>query len=191
MHNFTLEVKPGEVVALIGANGAGKSTMINAISGLIPPAEGKILFQGERIDGTPAEKIVRKGLIQVAEGRELFPTLTVLENLSMGAYTLQRKGEDRGQPGQRLPSLSHPGREGEEPGPDAERRGTADAGDRPRAHVESPDDHARRTLFRSRPHPGGPDLRGHHPLEQRERAFPFSLWSKTCSSLSACRPAGT
>ena len=91
LHNFTLEVKAGEVVALIGANGAGKSTMINAISGLIPPAEGKILFQGERIDGTPAEKIVRKGLIQVAEGRELFPTLTVLENLSMGAYTLSEK----------------------------------------------------------------------------------------------------
>jgi branched-chain amino acid transport system ATP-binding protein len=91
LHNFTLEVKPGEVVALIGANGAGKSTMINTVSGLISPAEGKILFGGERIDRIPPERIVRKGLIQVAEGRELFPTLTVLENLSMGAYTLREK----------------------------------------------------------------------------------------------------
>jgi branched-chain amino acid transport system ATP-binding protein len=91
LHNFTLEVKAGEVVALIGANGAGKSTMINTISGLVPPAEGKILFGGERIDRIPPERIVRKGLIQVAEGRELFPTLTVLENLSMGAYTLSEK----------------------------------------------------------------------------------------------------
>ena len=91
LYNFTLEVKPGEVVALIGANGAGKTTMINTISGLIPPAQGKVLFEGKRIDGIPPEKIVRKGLIQVAEGRELFPTLTVLENLSMGAYTLHER----------------------------------------------------------------------------------------------------
>ena len=91
LHNFTLHVEPGEVVALIGANGAGKSTMINSISGLISPAGGEIYFGGERIDGTPPERIVRKGLIQVAEGRELFPTLTVMENLSMGAYTLNEK----------------------------------------------------------------------------------------------------
>jgi branched-chain amino acid transport system ATP-binding protein len=93
LHNFTLHVEPGEVVALIGANGAGKSTMINSISGLISPAGGEIYFGGERIDGTPPERIVRKGLIQVAEGRELFPTLTVMENLSMGAYTLNEKGK--------------------------------------------------------------------------------------------------
>jgi branched-chain amino acid transport system ATP-binding protein len=91
LHSFTLHVEKGEVVALIGANGAGKSTMINTISGLIPHAEGKILFAAERVDGIPPERVVEKGLIQVAEGRELFSALTVFENLMMGAYTLRDK----------------------------------------------------------------------------------------------------
>jgi branched-chain amino acid transport system ATP-binding protein len=91
LYSFTLHVEKGEVVALIGANGAGKSTMINTISGLIPPAEGKILFAAERVDGIPPERVVEKGLIQVAEGRELFSALTVFENLMMGAYTLRDK----------------------------------------------------------------------------------------------------
>jgi branched-chain amino acid transport system ATP-binding protein len=89
LYSFTLHVEKGEVVALIGANGAGKSTMMNTISGLIPPREGEILFAGERIDGIPPERVVEKGLIQVAEGRELFSALTVFENLMMGAYTLR------------------------------------------------------------------------------------------------------
>ena len=89
LYSFTLHVEKGEVVALIGANGAGKSTMMNTISGLIPPREGKILFAGERIGGIPPERVVEKGLIQVAEGRELFSALTVFENLMMGAYTLR------------------------------------------------------------------------------------------------------
>ena len=91
LHRFTLHVGPGEVVALIGANGAGKSTMINTISGLISPKEGEIFFDNSRIDRIPPEKIVKRGLIQVAEGRELFQALTVLENLMMGAYTLGEK----------------------------------------------------------------------------------------------------
>ena len=91
LHRFTLHVEPGEVVALIGANGAGKSTMINTISGLISPKEGEIFFDNSRIDRIPPEKIVKRGLIQVAEGRELFQALTVLENLMMGAYTLADK----------------------------------------------------------------------------------------------------
>jgi branched-chain amino acid transport system ATP-binding protein len=91
LYSFTLHVEKGEVVALIGANGAGKSTMINTISGLIPPAEGKILFAAERVDGIPPERVVEKGLIQVAEGRELFSALTIFENLMMGAYTLRDK----------------------------------------------------------------------------------------------------
>lgn len=84
LYRFTLQVEKGDVVALIGANGAGKSTMVNTISGLIPPREGKILFAGERIDGIPPERVVEKGLIQAAEGRELFSALTVFENLMMG-----------------------------------------------------------------------------------------------------------
>jgi branched-chain amino acid transport system ATP-binding protein len=91
LYRFTLHVEPGEVVALIGANGAGKSTMINTISGLISPKEGEIFFDNSRIDRIPPEKIVKRGLIQVAEGRELFQALTVLENLMMGAYTLAEK----------------------------------------------------------------------------------------------------
>jgi branched-chain amino acid transport system ATP-binding protein len=96
LYSFTLHVEKGEVVALIGANGAGKSTMINTISGLIPPREGKILFAGERIGGIPPERVVEKGLIQVAEGRELFSALTVFENLMMGAYTLREKKKIEG-----------------------------------------------------------------------------------------------
>ncbi len=91
LHSFNLRVGPGEVVALIGGNGAGKSTMINTISGLVSPREGEIVFDDSRIDRVPPEKIVERGLIQVAEGRELFQALTVLENLMMGAYTLREK----------------------------------------------------------------------------------------------------
>ncbi len=91
LHAFNLRVGPGEVVALIGANGAGKSTMINAVSGLISPRQGEIFFEGSRIDRIPPEQIVARGLIQVAEGRELFQALTVQENLMMGAYTVRDK----------------------------------------------------------------------------------------------------
>jgi branched-chain amino acid transport system ATP-binding protein len=82
----SLSVKPGEIVTLIGANGAGKSTMLNCISSLIPSREGEILFQGERINGQPPEAIVRLGICQVPEGRQIFQPLTVLENLELGAY---------------------------------------------------------------------------------------------------------
>ena len=77
----------GSIVALLGANGAGKSTTLKSISGLVPPARGTVAFRGRRIDVLPSEKIVRLGISHVPEGRELFPELTVLENLKMGAYT--------------------------------------------------------------------------------------------------------
>jgi branched-chain amino acid transport system ATP-binding protein len=86
LDNVSLSVKPGEIVTLIGANGAGKSTMLNCISSLIPSREGEILFQGERINGRPPEAIVRLGICQVPEGRQIFQPLTVLENLELGAY---------------------------------------------------------------------------------------------------------
>jgi branched-chain amino acid transport system ATP-binding protein len=86
LDNVSLSVKPGEIVSLIGANGAGKSTMLNCISSLIPSREGEILFQGERINGRPPEAIVRLGICQVPEGRQIFQPLTVLENLQLGAY---------------------------------------------------------------------------------------------------------
>jgi branched-chain amino acid transport system ATP-binding protein len=86
LDNVSLSVKPGEIVTLIGANGAGKSTMLNCISSLIPSRQGEILFQGQRINGQPPEAIVRLGICQVPEGRQIFQPLTVLENLELGAY---------------------------------------------------------------------------------------------------------
>ena len=86
LDNVSLSVKPGEVVTLIGANGAGKSTILNCISRLIPCREGEIFFQGQRINGETPEAVVRLGICQVPEGRQIFQPLTVLENLELGAY---------------------------------------------------------------------------------------------------------
>jgi branched-chain amino acid transport system ATP-binding protein len=87
MHGVTLEVQPGELVAMIGANGAGKTTTLRVISGLIRPGSGSIVFEGKSLVGAKPHEIVKRGLVQVPEGRSLFGSLTVLENLSMGGYT--------------------------------------------------------------------------------------------------------
>ncbi len=79
-------VEEGEMVTLLGSNGAGKSTLLKTISGVLRPREGKIILDGEEIQDLPPHQIVKKGLIQVPEGREIFPDLTVRENLWMGAY---------------------------------------------------------------------------------------------------------
>jgi branched-chain amino acid transport system ATP-binding protein len=86
LKGISFKVQERSIVTLLGANGAGKSTTLKAISGLVPPARGTISFRGRRIDTLPSEAIVRLGISHVPEGRELFPELTVLENLSMGAY---------------------------------------------------------------------------------------------------------
>ena len=83
---ISLEVNDGEIVALIGSNGAGKSTTLRTISGLMKPKTDRIMYDGEDITGVPAHKIVGKGLCQVPEGRHVFANLTVLENLELGAY---------------------------------------------------------------------------------------------------------
>ncbi|HDQ71221.1 MAG TPA: ABC transporter ATP-binding protein [Chloroflexi bacterium] len=88
LKGLNLTVEEGEVVTLIGANGAGKTTTLRTISGLIRPREGQILFDGEDISQTPAHRIVENGVSHAPEGREIFSTLTVMENLNMGAYTL-------------------------------------------------------------------------------------------------------
>ena len=88
----SFEVNPGEVVTLIGANGAGKSTTLQTISGLLHSRTGSIEFLGENLMGVPAHKVVAKGLAQVPEGRRVFLQMTVEENLEMGAYT--RSGGD-------------------------------------------------------------------------------------------------
>jgi branched-chain amino acid transport system ATP-binding protein len=90
LKGISLEVDQGNIVAVLGANGAGKSTLLKAISGLIFPARGEIEFMQERINGMSPHRIVRMGISHVPEGRELFPDLTVLENLMMGAYIKKR-----------------------------------------------------------------------------------------------------
>ena len=87
LHGVSLQVDKGEIVALIGSNGAGKTTTLRTISGLMHPANGKILFDGQDITFTDAAKIVQLGICQSPEGRRLFPRMSVLDNLLMGAYT--------------------------------------------------------------------------------------------------------
>ena len=83
---ISLDVREGEIVTLIGANGAGKSTTLRAINGLNHPRRGSITFQGQDITGTPPHDIVSRGISQSPEGRRLFPRMSVLENLEMGAF---------------------------------------------------------------------------------------------------------
>ena len=86
VRDLSLVVNQGELVTLIGANGAGKSTTLKAISGLLPPAAGRIVFEGEDISNASAQKILSLGLAHCPEGRRLFPYMTVQENLDMGCY---------------------------------------------------------------------------------------------------------
>lgn len=86
LHGVDLRIAPGEVVALIGANGAGKSTTLRAISGLLKPTRGEILFKGHAIGGMPADRIVGQGIAQSPEERHVWPAMTVHENLALGAY---------------------------------------------------------------------------------------------------------
>jgi branched-chain amino acid transport system ATP-binding protein len=86
LRGISLTVDEGEVVTLIGSNGAGKTTTLRSIHGILPPREGKIIFDGEEIQGTAAHELIGKGIAQSPEGRRIFFRMTVLENLEMGAY---------------------------------------------------------------------------------------------------------
>ena len=88
LKGVSLAIQKGEIVTLLGANGAGKTTALKCISGLLRLTSGTITFQGERIDQLPPHRIIRRGIIQVMEGRRLFPDLDVLENLRLGAYLI-------------------------------------------------------------------------------------------------------
>ena len=129
VHDLAMEVPVGQVVSLLGANGSGKSTILKTVSGLKTPTEGEIRFEGSRIDGMKPDAIVRLGIGSVLEGRRLFPYMTVLENLRMGAFSRNDKaGIARGR---REAAGQVPASEGEAARPDrfAERR---PAGDRRR-----------------------------------------------------------
>ena len=131
LHGVSLEVNEGEIVTLIGSNGAGKSTLLNTVSGLLRPTSGSVRYRGESLEKTPPDKIVAMGICQVPEGRRVFQTMSVLENLLMGAHlpsnrkTIDENSEEGVQ--------AFPATAGEdEPGSHhAERRRAADAGDRP------------------------------------------------------------
>jgi branched-chain amino acid transport system ATP-binding protein len=86
LKGVSLTVNAGEIIALLGANGAGKTTTLAAIVGLVPPKSGQVIYDGQDIQGLGPEKLIEKGLILVPEGRRIFPRLTVLENLRLGAY---------------------------------------------------------------------------------------------------------
>jgi len=89
----SLKVEKGEVVTVLGANGAGKSTLLKTISGIMDPEKGQVVFEGEEIQGMEPHKIVERGIVHVPEGREVFPLLTVEDNLTLGAYTRNDKAE--------------------------------------------------------------------------------------------------
>ena len=91
LKGISLHVDQGEIVTLIGSNGAGKSTTLRTISGLTPPRQGQVIFEDEEISHIPAHKLVSRGISQSPEGRHIFPNLTVRDNLLMGAYTRNDK----------------------------------------------------------------------------------------------------
>lgn len=109
LHQINLNVGEGEIVTLIGSNGVGKTTTLKTISGLMRPGEGSIHFSGQDISRTPPHKIVEMGISHVPEGRNVFPRLTVRENLEMGAYTRKDKAairKDYAQVMETFPQLS-------------------------------------------------------------------------------------
>ena len=91
LKGITFDLNEGEIVALIGANGAGKSTTLNTVSGIMKPDSGSVIFEGEEISLISPAQIVEKGIVQVPEGRKIFARMSVLENLEMGAYTIKDK----------------------------------------------------------------------------------------------------
>ena len=93
IRGVSLEVHKGQVVTVLGANGAGKTTLLKTISGIMDPEKGQVLFEGQEIQGREPHQIVRRGIVQVPEGREVFPLLTVEENLALGAYTRTDRAE--------------------------------------------------------------------------------------------------
>lgn len=95
LRGVSLFVEAGEILSVVGANGAGKTTMLRTISGLLRPKAGEILLEETRMDRLPCHAVVERGVVQVPEGRKIFPSLTVLENLELGSYTSRARPERR------------------------------------------------------------------------------------------------
>ena len=95
LHGVALEVRPAELVSIIGPNGAGKSTALKSIVGLLPPSKGEVRFAGQDITGLRTDKVLRRGLAYVPQGRIVFPQMTVLENLEMGAFVVKDRAAVR------------------------------------------------------------------------------------------------
>src|SRR5437660_8495336 len=96
LNGVSLAVPQGQIVALLGGNGTGKSTLLKTVSGLLKPWRGAVSFNGERIDGLRPDRIVRRGLVQVTQGKEAYPAMSVEENLRLGAYLIGAgKASDR------------------------------------------------------------------------------------------------
>jgi len=90
LHGVSIDVQAGRIVVVLGANGAGKTTLLNTIAGVLSPGKGSITFDGARIEGRDADQVARAGVVLVPEGRQVFPFLTVAQNLQMGAYARRR-----------------------------------------------------------------------------------------------------
>lgn len=95
LYDINVEINPGEIISIIGANGAGKTTLMKSIMGLVPAKNGKIVWQDEEIQARKTHHIVKRGISYVPEGREIFPGMTVLENMEMGAYTLRMSAKEK------------------------------------------------------------------------------------------------
>jgi branched-chain amino acid transport system ATP-binding protein len=104
LRGVSLMVEAGEIVSVVGANGAGKTTMLRTVSGLLRPRAGEILLDGARVDRLPTHAVVERGVVHVPEGRKIFPSLTVRENLELGSYTPRARAE-RGQSLDRVVAL--------------------------------------------------------------------------------------
>ncbi len=137
VHSASLGIDKGQLVALLGANGAGKTTIINSISGVVPVSTGEIVFLGQRINGLPPARVASMGIIQVPEGRRIFPYLTVEENLMMGAYLQKDKTNNQQEPGTGDELFPGAERQIQAERQGTERRAAADAGLRPGADGES------------------------------------------------------
>ena len=166
---LSVTVDQGEIVTLLGSNGAGKSTTLRTISGLLTPRKGAVMFEGSRFDGVAAHDIVALGIAQSPEGRRIFPRMTVSENLDLGAYLRKDKAGDRRRPGAHARAVPAAARADHPEGRHHVRRRAADA--RRRSGPDGPAEAAaaRRAVDGSGAGAGRSDLR-HHRRRSANRA---------------------